>query len=165
MRPSIAATRRVTTLVAAPLVLLAALTACSPVGPGSGGGSSTPAASAPAASAPADAQGQCADVLTEIQTISDEVGRLPGELGSDPATAAATMRSLGERVTTLGDGITDPGLRTRVDAFTTAVQGLAQTATEISQEGADPLSAIGKVQAAAQAVGDAERDLRTYCGG
>lgn len=155
--PPILATMRIRT-AALPLALaaIAMLTACA-------GGQGDPAPStSPTPSAEASTASQCDAVLAEAQQLTTDVSALATRFTTDPLGALAAVPGIVDRVTTLGDQVTDPELAAHVDAITTIATGAIDEAQSAIAQG-DTQGAIDALTNAATEVEPAVAALQEYC--
>lgn len=141
------------------LVAIAMLTACS------GGGQLDPSASAspsPTATAEATTAAQCEQVLSEAEQLMADVSELATRFGSDPLGALAAVPGIVDRVTTLGDQVTDPELAAHVEAITAVATTAVEDAQSAIAQG-DTQGAIDALSQAATEVQPAVTALQEYC--
>lgn len=153
----ILAVMRIRTALPVAVSALVMLTACS------GGGQPDPSASAtPSPSTEASTSAQCDEVIAEAEQLSADVSELATRFGSDPLGALAAVPGIVDRVTSLGDAVTDPELAARVDAVTSvATTAVEDAQTAISQ--GDTQGAIDALSTAATDVQPALTALQEYC--
>lgn len=153
----IVATMRIRTGLPLALAAIAMLTACS------GGGQPDPSTSAsPSPSAAATTSAQCDQVIAEAEQLMADVSELATRFGSDPLGALASVPGIVDRVTTLGDQVTDPELAAHVESIT----AVATTAVESAQSAIAQGDTQGAIDALSQATTDVQpavTALQEYC--
>ncbi|QCR19080.1 hypothetical protein C1N71_06195 [Agrococcus sp. SGAir0287] len=146
---------RIRTTVPLALAAIAMLTACS------GGGQPDPSTS-PTPTVEASTSAQCDQVLADAQQLMADVSELATRFGSDPLGALASVPGIVDRVSTLGDQVTDPELAERVDAVTSVATTAVEDAQSAIAQG-DTQGAIDALSQAAVDVQPAVDELQAYC--
>ncbi|SDH98122.1 hypothetical protein SAMN04489720_3079 [Agrococcus jejuensis] len=153
----ILAIMRIRTGLPLALAAIAMLTACS------GGGQTDPSASAsPSPTAEASTASQCEQVLSDAEQLMADVSELATRFGSDPLGALASVPGIVDRVTTLGDQVTDPELAAHVDSITSVATTAVEDAQSAIAQG-DTQGAIDALSQAATDVQPAVTALQEYC--
>jgi len=148
---------RIRTSVPLALAAIAMLTACS-------GGSEPGPSASPSASSTADAStaAQCDQVLADAQQLMADVSELATRFGTDPLGALASVPGIVDRVTSLGDQVSDPELAEHVESITAiATTAVEQAQTAIAQ--GDTQGAVDALSQAAVDVQPAVDALQAYC--
>lgn len=146
---------RIRTGVPLALAAIVMLTACA-------GGAQPDASTSATPSPAATTAAQCDEVIAEAQQLMADVSELATRFGSDPFGALPAVPGIVDRVTTLGDQVTDPELAARVDAITSAATTAVEEAQSAIAQG-DTQGAIDALSQAATDVQPAVTALQEYC--
>jgi len=148
---------RIRTTVPVALLAIAMLTACA------GGGQPDPSTSAsPSPTTEASTAAQCDQVLAEAQQLMADVSELATRFGTDPLGALASVPGIVDRVTTLGDQVTDPELAGHVESITSVATTAVEDAQSAIAQG-DTQGAVDALSQAAVEVQPAVDALQEYC--
>lgn len=106
---------------------------------------------------------QCAQVLAQVQSIGDDIGRLGEMVTNDPFGALGLLRSISERVGSLQAQVTDPELLERIGEIQAGWDALVADAQE--SLGAGDASGLQRAADQVAQLGQQVTELQQFCTG
>lgn len=106
---------------------------------------------------------QCAQVLAQVQSIGDDIGRLGEMVTNDPFGALGLLTSISERVGSLQAQVTDPELLERIGEIQTGWDALVADAQE--SLGAGDASGLQRAADQVAQLGQQVTELQQFCTG
>lgn len=106
---------------------------------------------------------QCAQVLAQVQSIGDDIGRLGEMVANDPFGALGLLTSISERVGSLQAQVTDPELLERIGEIQAGWDALVADAQE--SLGAGDASGLQRAADQVAQLGQQVTELQQFCTG